>query len=193
LEGVLVKRVDEMMPVERAEFEARLAADLTQRPEAQEAEIVPLGAPGAICFLGSSYGGVSPSIGDIWPMAERWLSCFLDLLPYKHRLAYWKERIDCGATLLTLFVNPHDWRVTGAGIINCELADDGTPVVFAPAMTFNELDLADLSKIAECIALVTGAQSVHLWTPKEAPIVAGYHAEKCWFGQLQVAPVRPIQ
>jgi hypothetical protein len=184
---------DAVSPAERANLESRLAAEMARRPEAQEAEIVPLFKPGAICFVGSSYGGMSPSIGEVWPMAEWWISCFLDLLPYKHRLDYWKERIDCGATLLTLFVNPLDWRVVGAGIVNCEQSDEGKPIVFAPVMTFSEVGLADLSKIAEAVALMTGAQLVHLWTPQAAPIVAGYHSERCWFGQLQVAPVRPIQ
>jgi hypothetical protein len=188
-----VKDVDEMSLVERAEFEARLAANLVQRPQAQETGLVPLFSPGAICFLDSRYGGISPSVGEVWPMAERWLAHFLDLLPRRHRLEYWRERIDCGATLLTLFVNSVDWRVVGAGIVNCERSDDGKAIVFAPVMTFAEIDLADLSKISEAIALMTGAESVQLWTPQAAPIVAGYHCEACWFGQLQVSPIRPIQ
>jgi hypothetical protein len=187
------KPISEMTPPERAELKAHLAAELAQRPEAQEADIVPMCQPGAICFLGSRYGGVSPSIAAVWPKAEWWVSCFLELLPMKHRLDYWHERLAAGATLLTCFFDTADLQTIGAGIINCETTDDGTPVVFAPVMTFRELDLTDLSKIAEAVALMTGAQSVQLWTPQAVPIVAGYRAEKCWFGQMQVAPVRPIQ
>lgn len=183
----------DMTPAERTELEARLAADLAQRPGAQEADIVPMCQPGAICFLGSRYGGISPSIDAVWPKAEWWISCFLELLPVKHRLDYWRQRIAAGATLLTVFFDTTDWLPIGAGIINCETTDDGEPVVFAGVMTFRELDLTDLSKIAEAVALMTGAQSVQLWTPQSVPVVAGYRVENCWFGQLQTAPIRPIQ
>jgi hypothetical protein len=174
---------------------AHLKAELHRgRPDATEAEIVPIGQPGAIGFIDGRYFGVSDSIDQVWPYAERWLQHFADLLPVQHRVEYWRERIDAGAMILTTFFDPQTWpHCVGAGFINCELSGDGQPIVFAPANTLRNENLSELARIAEAMALRTGAEAVHLWTAEPWPVVAGYQPQACFFGQLQVAAVRPIQ
>ena len=186
-----------MTATELAERRAHVLAELNAgRPVAAEPDVVPIFKPGAIIFRDSQYGAVSPSIEAVWPVAERWLSCLLDMLPQRHRMEHLRACLDRGAVLLTVFgtMDGEAWRTYGAGIISHELSDDGEPYVFVPVLTFREdLDLTHLSRIAEATALLCGARSVKLWTPQAAPIVAGYGLEKCWFGQMQTAPVRPIQ
>jgi hypothetical protein len=177
-----------------AERLAYLKAELHRgRPDAIEAEIVPMWRPGAIGFVDGRYGGVSDSVDEVWPHAERWLQCFADLLPVRVRLDYWRERIDSGAMILTAFFESQTWHCVGAGFINCEISGDGRPIVFAPAMTLSDVNLSDLARIAEATALRTEADEVHLWTHEPWPVVAGYQPQVCFFGQLQVAPVRPLQ
>jgi hypothetical protein len=163
------------------------------RPDAVEADIVPIWRPGAIGFVDGRYFGVSDTVDEVWPHAERWLQCFADLLPVRVRLDYWRERIDRGAMILTAFFESQTWHCVGAGFINCELSGDNRPIVFAPAMTLSNVNLSDLARIAEATALRTEADEVHLWTHEPWPVVAGYQPQACFFGQLQVAPVRPIQ
>jgi hypothetical protein len=173
---------------------ARLKAKLhAGRPDAIEADIVPICRPGAIAFVDGRYGGVSDSIDEVWPHAERWLQWFADLLPVRHRVEYWRERMEAGAMILTAFFESQTWHCVGAGFINCELSGDNKPIVFAPANTLRDVNLSDLARIAESVALRTEADAVHLWTAEPWPVVPGYQAQACFFGQLQVAPVRPIQ
>jgi hypothetical protein len=197
--GDAMKSLAEVTDAEGEQRIAELRAEYDEsRPAAKEADIVPMFRPGAIAFLDSGdgvarYGGVSPDIETVWPLAERWVEWFFDLTPAKHRVEYWRERIECGATILTTFFETESWQTIGAGIINCELTDDGEKTVFAPVLALRPLDLTDLSRIAESVALLSGAQTVNLWMAEPCPLVPGYRVERCWFGQLQAAPVRPIQ
>jgi hypothetical protein len=166
------------------------------RMDAPESEIIPrsLCNPGAIGFIDSRYCGVTNGIEEIWPYAERWLTHFFDLLPERHRVAYWRERMEAGATILTVFFDSQTWRSVGAGFVNTELCND-EPVVFAPVMTngISRFDLRDLSLIAESAALRTGAHVVNLWTPEPCTVVQGYEIENAFFGQMQTVRVKPTQ
>jgi hypothetical protein len=64
----------------------------------------------------------------VWPWIEGYLTALLRLLPCKHRLEYWRERIERGATLALAFVESKDMLVRDAGILNCETSDDGKPI-----------------------------------------------------------------
>jgi hypothetical protein len=171
--------------VDRAQLEHWLA----QRPEAAESAEPAHFKPGVVGFLDGEYVAVGSDVGAAWPMVEWWINSFLELLPMRHRLEYWRERIQRGATLATWFVD-RECVTCGAGIINIERDDASAAGVFAAVMTFGPIDLTGLSEVCEAIALGKGVETVRLWTPVPAAAVLGYRAESCWFGQMQTAAVR---
>jgi hypothetical protein len=182
---------------DRKQRMAELRAEIDKnRHDAPEPEIVPLSLcrPGAIGFMDGRFYGVSDGIEEPWRHAERWLQHFFDLLPERHRVSYWRERMEAGATILTVFFDSQTWRSVGAGFVNTELCND-EPVVFAPVMTngISRFDLRDLSLIAESAALRTGAHVVNLWTPEPCTMVQGYEIENAFFGQMQTVRVKPTQ
>jgi hypothetical protein len=182
-----------MTPEQRAEAEAKVAAHQASKPQAFEPCIPATFDPGVVFFVDGRYCGVSPDIVTPWSWIELHIESLLGLLPMKHRLDYWHERIRCGATMALAFTSSRDWQTEGAGILNCELSDEGKPIVLVAVCTFEPLRLDDAARIAEASGVVLGAEQVHLWTPTPVPMVPGYTHTDCWFGHLQVANVRPIQ
>jgi hypothetical protein len=193
----MLKATSEMTDAEREQRMAELRAEIDKnRHDAPEPEIVPLSLcrPGAIGFMDGRFYGVSDGIEEPWRHAERLLQHFFDLLPERHRVSYWRERIEAGATALTLFFESQAYQCVGAGFINPEICGDGEPGVFAPVMTNGSIiDLSDLARIAESTALRTGARAVYVWTPEPCTVVQGYEIKNAYFGQMQSVRVRPIQ
>jgi hypothetical protein len=183
----------EMTPEQQAETRARLDAHQASKPPAIEPDAPSPFEPGVVFFEDGQYCAVSPDVAMVWPWIDYIIEMLLRFAPSRHRLEYWRERIERGATLALAFVDSKDMLIRDAGILNCETSDDGKPIVLVAVCTFDQLNLEHASKIAEIAALALGAEQVHLWTPKAVPVVPGYHVESCWFGQLQVADVRPIQ
>jgi hypothetical protein len=178
-------------PIAAAELSARIAELQALKPLAVEPEIVQHFAPGCICFLDGAYAAVSPSIQVIWPSIEYIIDGLLGMLPVQHRLEYWRERIERGATLALAFADTEQGFIRDAGILNVETTEEGKNLAFVPVCTFRQLDLTHVARIGESIALRLGLQDVQLWTPQAVPIVAGYHVEGSACGFLQVAPVCP--
>ena len=171
-----------------AEFE-RMHASL---PEAKLADSPALFNPGIVVFLDGRFQGFISDVAQFWPDLSHWVAALLELMPMRHDLEKWRERIERGATLTAWFINS-DGATDGVGIVNCELMDEGKPVVFAGVQTYWPIDLTDLATGCEFIATVTDAAGVTLWTPGPVPLVQGYQLEGCWFGQMQFAPVKPVQ
>jgi hypothetical protein len=182
-----------MTPDQRAAAEALAEAHQAAKPVAVEEDAPAVFSPGVVFFVDSQYQAVSPDTATPWPWIRLHLESLLGLLPMQHRLDYWRSRIERGATLALAFTSSKDWQTEGVGILNCELSDEGKPIVLVAVCTFEPLSLEHAARIAEIAALGLGAEQVHLWTPKSVPMVAGYEHRDCWFGQLQVANVRPIQ
>jgi len=185
------KPISEMTAAERV---ARIAELEAAKPVASEPEIVPLCAPAVICFAGNGhYATVCNEPAALWPAIDYLIDGLLGMLPYRHRLDYWHARIMQGATMGLAFADPEHNFIRDAGILNCELDDEGRLIVAAFVCTFRDLDLEHVARIAESIALKTGAVGVRLWTPHAVPVVRGYQLEGAFAGQLQYAAVRPIQ
>jgi hypothetical protein len=184
------KTLSDMNPEERTAAEA-------ERPEAVEVDTLPMFTPGVILFEDGLYRAVSPDIETVWPWIDSRMASLLRMLPMQHRAEYWRERIECGATLALAFFDSKDTSratmVCGAGMLNCELSDDGKRLVSVMVCTVDQLNLEHAARIAESTALAMGAEQVCLWTPVAVPIVAGYRIENCWFGQLQMIDIEPIQ
>jgi hypothetical protein len=190
---VTSKPYSEMSPAEREAMKVELAAYQAAKPEAIERTSAAVFSPGVIFFVDGEYRGVSPDIDTPWPWIEQHMDSLLNMMPMRHRIDLWRDRIASGATMALAFLSSRDWWTEGAGILNCEVTDDGRRIVLVAVCTFDPLNLEHAARIAEVAALGLGAEQVHLWTPLTVPMVAGYHIENCWFGQLQVAAVRPVQ
>lgn len=186
-------RYQDMTSEQQAEARAKVEAYQAAKPEAIERTSDAVFSPGVIFFVDGDYRGVSPDIDTPWRWIEQHMESLLKMMPMRHRIECWRERIETGATMALAFLSSKDWWTEGAGILNCELTDDGRPIVLVAVCTFEPLVLEHAARIAEVAALGLGAEQVHLWTPQVVPVVAGYHTENCWFGQLQVAAVRPVQ
>ena len=176
----------------QADIETKIAELDAMRPAAIEPEIVQTFNPGVICFMDGRYCAVSPDIAVMWPHVGYIIDGLLGMLPVRHRLDYWRDRIDQGATLALAFADSEQNIIRDAGILSCELDDDGKLVVAVFVCTFRQLDLDHASKIAECVALRHGAESVHLWTPYAVPLVSGYRVENSACGFLQTVAIEPI-
>jgi hypothetical protein len=188
------KPISEMTAAERVARIAELEAAL---PQAPEPECAPLFTPGAICFRGSQYIAVSPTVGLVWPLIEGHIARLLEQIQVtsglRHSVEYWRGQFEKGSAIPLAFSNAEGTQITDAGIINLELDDDGKPMVGVMVYTLRDLDLQHAARIAESIALKFGADFVKVWTPLPVPLVPGYRVEACRYGQLQVAAVRPIQ
>jgi hypothetical protein len=191
--GLLSKSYSEITDAEREVAHVEIEAYQARKPAAIERDDLPIFAPGMIFFVDGEYRGVSPDIETPWPWIERHMGTLLDMMPMRHRADHWRERIASGATVALAFLDSKDWWTEGAGILNCEMTDDGRRIVLVAVCTFEPLNLEHATRIAEVAGLGLGAEQVHLWTPHTVPMVAGYHIENCWFGQLQVAAVQPVQ
>lgn len=186
-------RDDSSPLMSKEESRARIAELDALKPAAAEAEIVPFCAPAIICFSNGTYTAVCNDPAALWPHVGYIIEGLLGMLPYRHRLDYLRERIEKGATIGLAFADTDQNFIREAGFMGPEIDDDGRPVVFAAICAFRDLDLEHVARIAESVALKTGAVGVRLWTPHAVPVVEGYQLEGAFAGQLQVAPVRPIQ
>jgi hypothetical protein len=187
------KPLSDMTPDERAEAEAMLAKREAERPDAGEPYAPAMFTPGVIFFQDGQYRAVSPDVATVWPWMDYILAALLRMLPRKHSLEYWRERIERGATMALAFVDSGDMLVRDAGMLNCDMSDDGKRTISVFVCTFDQLNLEHAARLAEISALAMGTEQVHLWTPVAVPIVPGYRVENCWFGQLQVTDIEPIQ
>lgn len=185
-----MKPLAEMTEAARA---ARIAELDAARPAAIEPDIVQTFNPGVICFMDGQYRAVSPDVAIMWPHIGYLIEGLLGMLPARHRLDYWRQRIDSGATLALAFADSEQNIIRDAGILNCELDDEGKPVVAVLVCTFRKLNLDHVARIAEAVALKHGAAAVNLWTPYPVPVVAGYQVENCACGFLQTVAIEPIQ
>jgi hypothetical protein len=187
-------RYQDMTPAERAETTATITRMEAERPEGEEAEICQHFNPGVVFFQDGQYRAVSPDIESAWPFIEFTLQMLLRLLPHKFRLEYVREGINKGAVIPLAFVENGKAHPFDAGLISCEMSDDGKRVIWVPVCSFSEtLNLDHASKIAEIAALALGAEQVRLWTPKAVPVLEGYRVENCWSGQMQIIDIEPIQ
>jgi hypothetical protein len=178
---------------EREERRARIESWKAQRPEASEPEPTPMFNPGAIIFVDGRYGGTLSDVGEVWPLAERWIARLLGFLPEKHRLEHWRERAERGEMLLTLFLDTSAHKIVGAGTIECGTYENSEPLTLARVMTLDPLDLSALSHACECAAVLTDTTVVALWSPKPVPVVAGYLSILNFEGHWQGVRVRPMQ
>jgi hypothetical protein len=188
------KPISEMTAAERVARIAELEAAL---PQAPEPECVPLFTPGAICFRDGQYTAVSPTVGLVWPLIEGLIARLLEQLQaasgLRHSLEFWHRRFESGCAIPLAFADPEGKRIIAAGIINCELDDDGKQMTGLMVYAACDLDLQHAARIAESIALKFGAERVKVWTPGNVSVVPGYRIEAARYGQLQYAAVRPIQ
>ena len=83
----------------KEELQARIVELEALKPAAAEPAIVPMCAPAIICFRDGRYESVCNEPGALWPNIAYLIEGLLGMLPYRHRLDYWRERIEMGATL----------------------------------------------------------------------------------------------
>jgi hypothetical protein len=187
-----MKPYRDMAPEEKAEARAILDAVDDAKPEAPEPDAPAIFQPGAVVFVDDRFRAASPDLALLWPMAQQWIEHMLSFLPRRHRVEYWRERVERGASLLVAFFDT-EANVAAAGIVNLEALDDGRRVACASLMTFNERDLSDLSMICETIALLSGAQGAAIWTPQPVALCSGWSHEDSACGFLQTIAVEPLQ
>jgi hypothetical protein len=187
-----MKPYAEMTPADNEECRARIEAWKAQRPDAPEPEPTPMFNPSAIVFVDGGYGGTLSDVGEVWPLAEKWIARLLGFLPGKHRLEYWRERAERGEILLTLFLDTAAHKIVGAGTIECGTHED-SQVTLARVMTLDPLDLSALSHACECVAVLTDTTVVALWSPEPVPVVPGYLSILNFEGHWQGVRVRPMQ
>jgi hypothetical protein len=182
----------EMSATDHEDRRARVEAWKAERPDANEPEPVAMFNPGAIVFVDGRYGGTLSDVGEVWPLAEKWIGRLLGFLPEKHRIEYWRERAERGEILLTLFLDTSAHNIVGAGTIECGTHED-SQVTLGRVMTLDPLDLSALSHACECVAVLTDTTVVALWSPKPVPVVPGYFSILNHEGHWQGVRVRPMQ
>jgi hypothetical protein len=182
-----------MTPDQRAEAEARVAAHQASKPAAIETDGPAVFTPGTMIFVDGQYRCTSPDTARPWPWVRLHIEGLLSLLPARHRLEYWRERVERGASLLMVFFNSDGREVVAAGLMSLELFDDGRRMAAASILTFSDIDFTDLSAICETIALLSGAQGASIWTPQPVTLCPGWSHEDSISGFLQTIAVEPLQ
>jgi hypothetical protein len=181
----------------KEELQARIAELEATLPPAPEPVSVPYFRAGVVCFRDNVLAAVSPNVDVMWPLIQDHIARLLEQLQpvqmVRHSITYWRHRFDLGCSLPLAFSNPEGTEITDAGLINCELDHDGKQMVGLMVYTLRDLDLQHAARLAEIVALKWGAERVKVWTPIIVPLIPGYEIEAAHYGQLQVAPVRPIQ
>ena len=87
----------DMTPEQRAAAQAEVDAYQAAKPAAIEEDAPAIFSPGIICFVDGEYRAVSSDIETPWPWIKPHMESLLSLLPMRHRLDYWHDRIQRGA------------------------------------------------------------------------------------------------
>ena len=181
-----------MTPAERETFRVRLDARLAARDPGPEnlGEIYKF-KPGAPCFLNGKYHGISRDIPLAWELVGRRVEMLINWHPLAYRLEYIRECVDSGALLMPVFIKEDSKYSPDVGLIDVGRSEEGD-VICAIIHNFEPIDLTDLSRLCEILALSADAAGVSIWSLTECPVVPGYQEISCQIGRWQAMSVKPI-